>query len=71
MMLTDAQKENARAAGRTDLEHRWNLAASAAGFCGSEYVDEPEFVFRRIRDRLDQVHEWRKALKEGKVVSLS
>lgn len=34
----------------TDLERRWNLAASRAGFAGSEYVDEPEAVFARVAD---------------------
>ena len=32
------------------LRRRWNLAASDAGFKGSEYVDEPEAVFGRVRE---------------------
>lgn len=35
---------------RTDLEHRWNVAMSDAGFAGSEYIDEPETVAERIKD---------------------
>jgi hypothetical protein len=30
------------------LRRRWNLAATDAGFAGSEFVDEPEFVMARI-----------------------
>lgn len=33
------------------LLKRWNLAASMAGFSGSEYVDEPEAVFARAEQR--------------------
>jgi len=29
---------------------RWNKAASAAGVCGSEFVDDPERVFKRIAE---------------------
>ena len=34
------------------LTRRWNVAASRAGFAGSEYIDNPELVFRRVeKDR--------------------
>ena len=44
------------------LRKRWNLEASDAGFKGSEYVDEPETVFRRVRDLQSRYHE---AMKEN------
>jgi hypothetical protein len=30
------------------LRRRWNPAAADAGFAGSEFVDEPEFVMARV-----------------------
>ena len=32
------------------LCRRWNLAASDAGYCGSEYIDYPKLVFTRVKD---------------------
>lgn len=34
---------------RASLPERWNKAAADAGYCGSEYVDEPERVFDRVK----------------------
>jgi hypothetical protein len=36
------------------LVNRWNLAASHAGYKGSEYVDEPEHVFEEVKDLKDK-----------------
>lgn len=33
----------------TDLERRWNRAASLAGYAGSEFHNDPERVFARVR----------------------
>lgn len=59
--LTERQQANARAAGLTDLEHRWNLAATRAGFAGSEFIDEPERVFAEVQRRHDSL--WRQVKK--------
>jgi hypothetical protein len=34
----------------TDLERRWNRAASSVGICGSEFHNDPEAVFARVRE---------------------
>jgi len=39
-----------------ELNHRWNVAASAAGICGSEYVNYPERVFERVRTSTEVWH---------------
>jgi hypothetical protein len=31
---------------------RWNKAAAKAGCAGSEFIDDPEFVFARLEDRV-------------------
>jgi len=62
MLLTEDQKANAKAAGRTELEHRWNLAASHAGFIGSEYVNEPEYIFKIVKERMIELHDAKKVI---------
>jgi len=62
MRLSEDQKANAKAAGRTELEHRWNLAASKAGFIGSEYVNEPEYIFNIVHERLLELHDAKKVI---------
>lgn len=48
-----------------DLADRWNKAASAASFCGSEYIDEPERVFERVtQSRTAQMEALRRAKAE-------
>lgn len=32
---------------------RWNQAAGSVGICGSEYVDDPERVFERVKENRD------------------
>jgi hypothetical protein len=34
----------------TDLELRWNKAATDAGFVGSEWIDDPERIFRKVKE---------------------
>lgn len=41
---------------RTELEHRWNVAMTDAGFAGSEYIDEPETVAERMKQLRTQRH---------------
>ena len=40
----------------TDLEQRWNKAASASGYAGSEFHDEPESVFELVRSDRHKLH---------------
>lgn len=44
---------------KVDLARRWNLAASAGGMIGSEYIDEPENVFRRVIQDRQAFHNFR------------
>lgn len=39
-----------------DLAHRWNVEASRANYAGSEYHDNPEFVFARVRELQHKYH---------------
>lgn len=47
---------------RTALEHRWNVEAARAGFAGSEYIDDPERVFARVRQERELAAKWRSEL---------
>ena len=42
------------------LEQRWNVAMTAAGFVGSEWIDEPERIAQVIRDQKDELMRLRK-----------
>lgn len=35
---------------KTALLRRWNKAAMEAGYCGSEYMDNPELVFAAVQE---------------------
>lgn len=37
--------------------HTWNIEASRAGICGSEYIDDPKRVFDRVRSERTMTHE--------------
>lgn len=58
--LLEARKELAKARktieSQADLLNRWNKAASHAGICGSEYINDPERVFERVIANRTSLH---------------
>lgn len=55
--------------GLTDLEHRWNVQASRAGFAGSEYINDPERVFARVEEERQLARRLREKLAEKGVAT--
>lgn len=43
----------------TDMERRWNKAAGFCGYAGSEYHNEPERIFREVRELRNEMHRLR------------